>query len=58
MDEQTVSPVTAQPQPDEHTKKPYTPPQVVVHGTVAELTQAKGGTSPEAETASFLLTIN
>jgi hypothetical protein len=41
MDEQTVSPETAKPQPGEPPKKPYTTPQVVVHGTVAELTASK-----------------
>ena len=58
MDEQTVSTKSAQPQLGQPAKKPYTTPQVVVHGTVAELTRLKGGQNPDNETASFVPTVN
>lgn len=44
MDELNETPTpTALPQ-SETPKKPYTPPAVAVHGSVAEITQASGAT--------------
>ena len=53
MDEHTESTKTAHRQPGELPKKPYTTPQLVVHGTVAELTLGKTGQVIDNETASF-----
>ena len=54
MDEPTKPQVTALSARIAAPKKPYTPPQIVVHGTVAELTLGNLGTFPDQGPGSNL----
>ena len=35
-------------------KKPYTPPQLITHGTVAELTLGQSGNSPDGDASQTI----
>ena len=57
----TAEPVSTEPQSDatQEQKRPYSVPQLTIHGTVVELTLGKTGQQPDGDAAgSFVPQVN